>query len=113
MTEHDPMDLSGVIVESGPVNPWESLARQARWLADQADRLAAMPPADRITTDPDGDKADQLSLLEARELAIRSLLAMCRRSTYRKLLDEHEWSVQEIADELGVSHQAVRKVLNR
>lgn len=113
MTEHDPMAvLPEAEVAPDTVDPWQALARQAQWLAAQADRLAALTPAERIARDEDGDEADELSMLDARELALRGALAACRRSTYQQLLDTG-WTVQQIADELDVSYQAVRKVLNR
>lgn len=110
-TNFDPMALLGPDLPIPTV--WEGLARHARWLADHAEKLAAMDPADRIRHDEDGDEElDHLALLDERALGVRSLVAACRRDTYRALRDEG-WSVKKIADHWGVSVKAIYKILER
>jgi hypothetical protein len=49
-------------------------------------------------------------LLDERALAVRSLVAACRRHTY-ETLRANDWTVQQIADHWSVSNKAVYKVL--
>lgn len=79
MSEHDPFALLGE--PESIASPWESLARQARWLADYADRLAQLEPADLAPTE-DGDP---LAELDARANAIVSIASACRRTTWQAL----------------------------
>lgn len=92
-----------------PTDPWVSLAQQARWLADAAERVAKQNPADRLDTDTD---INELDMLDTRALNARSVAAACRRHTYQALRDAG-WSVADIAAHADTSTKAVYKVLNR
>jgi hypothetical protein len=109
--DFDPMTLLGGALPAP--SAWESLARHARWLADHAEKVAAMDPSARVRYDEDGDEdLDHLALLDKRALGVRGLVAACRRDTYQALLDEG-WSVKKIARHWGVSNKAVYKSLGR
>jgi uncharacterized protein YerC len=92
---------------------WESLAWQARQLAEQVERVAALAPADRRQHAPDDNvTVDELSMLDQRALDVRALAAACRRDTYQALRDEHGWTVARIAKHYNVTDKAVYKVLS-
>jgi hypothetical protein len=102
---HDPMELLGEPLPE-PLDPWKALADQARWLADYAERCAAVEPE---ILAPVGDH-DALAELDARALAVRSLAAACRRHTYQALRDGGA-SVSDIAEAWGRTRQSVNQVL--
>ncbi|MFC4373302.1 hypothetical protein ACFO5K_04235 [Nocardia halotolerans] len=79
---HDPMSAFPP-ERPEPADPWESLAAQARALADLADQLAARDPADLAPT----DGHDPLAELDERALAVRGVVAACRRATWQSLVD--------------------------
>lgn len=90
-----------------PIDPWVSLAQQARWLADAAERVAKQNPADRLDTN-----MNELDILDTRALNARSVVAACRRHTYQALRDAG-WSVADIAAHADTSTKAIYKILNR
>lgn len=94
-------------MDPAPLDPWVSLAQQARWLADAAERVAQLDPADRLEID-----TDELDMLDTRALNVRSVVATCRRHTYQKLRDEG-WSVADIAAGSGSSIQAIYKIFGQ
>ncbi|WP_405490446.1 hypothetical protein [Nocardia sp. NBC_00511] len=79
---HDP--LAALENEDLPTpTPWESIAQQARWLAEAADRCASMAAADLAPT----EDADPLADLDARARALVGAAAACRRYTWQQLVD--------------------------
>jgi len=115
VTEHDPLDAAGVEREDTPT-PWASLAQQCRWLAEMADTLAAADPASLAPARPDDpdvddeEPADRLAMLDECALAIRSVVAACRRATWQHLLDAGR-SMTDIAEMWGITRQAVSQTL--
>lgn len=105
MTIHDPTEVLGEPLPA--TTPWESLAQQARWLADLAEQCAQAAPETLAPT----DSRDVLAELDARALAVRSAAAACRRHTYRQLRDGGA-DVADIAAAWAVSAKAVYKVLS-
>ncbi|CRK57082.1 hypothetical protein [Alloactinosynnema sp. L-07] len=94
-------------------SPWESLARHARWLADHAEHVATLSPAERYepSTDQEAD-VDHLAAIQERVDALSSVAAACRRQTWQALVDEG-WSQKRIADRWGVTNKAVSAALSR
>ncbi len=108
---HDP--LNAVIDgEVTPPSAWESLAQQARWLAEVADRYARTDPKELAPSGSDDDPHDPLAEMDARALAIRGAVAACRRSTWQALADSG-LTAAEIGRLWGVSRQAVSQALVR
>lgn len=103
---HDPMTALGTEPEPAPT-PWESLAQQARWLADQADRLADLDPVDLAPTE---DQPDQLAILDERIRALTSTAAACRRATWTAIADRTSQS--EVARLWGISRVRAGRVIN-
>lgn len=105
---HDPMAL---LADAPPIpapSRWESLAQQARWLAEQAQRVAALEPQDRyLDDDEDLNRAitDELAMMDTRTASPRSLVAACRRDTFRTLR-KRGWSIPDIAKHLGHQRQS-------
>lgn len=108
---HDPMAALPSDPRPNPT-PWESLAQQARRLAELADRCAAMPPADLAPVHDVDGTADLLADLDSRALAIRSVVAACRRATWQELADQGH-TAADIARMWGVTRQAVSQTLVR
>ncbi|WP_280410776.1 hypothetical protein [Nocardia asiatica] len=106
MTGHDPL---AALDEAEPnLSPWEALARQARWLADYADRLARQEPADLA---PTGD-GDPLAELDTSANEIVSLVGGCRRATWQALRDDG-LTYAEIGRMWGRRHSAVSNALTQ
>jgi hypothetical protein len=106
-TDHDPMALLDGPPLPNPT-PWESLAQQARWLAEYAERCAKAAPQDLL---PAADSTDVLlEDLDGRLSAINHVVAACRSHTYRALADAGI-GVDAIAAARGVSVQAIYKAL--
>lgn len=92
---------------SDQLTPWQSLAQQARRLAEAAERVGALGPSERI-----GAGVDELDLLDERALAVRSVVGACRRDTYEQLR-EGGWTPADLAAAVGTSPRAVYKILAR
>lgn len=106
---HDPMTaITGDDIHA--LSPWESLAQQARRLADLADRYAAAAPEGLAPADDLDDPHDILADLDARALAIRSVVSACRRATWQRLRDQGQ-TFAEIGRQWGCSGANVRQVL--
>ncbi|HEY3478420.1 MAG TPA: hypothetical protein VGL02_05905 [Streptomyces sp.] len=123
--EFDPFDPFAAVADAEPVpppSPWESLARHARWLAEMADRMAAVPPAELAprweqTGDPDDDVpvlVDPLrDLTEAGQIAQR-LTGACRRDVWARLHDGGRgMTYDQIAALWQIKKAAVGNALSR
>jgi hypothetical protein len=106
---HDPMQALPDEAVERP-SPWASLAQQARWLADLADRYATADPLDLQPSSDEDGQHDPLADIDARALAIRSVAAACRRATWQALNDRGARPA-EIAARWGVSRQNVSQIL--
>ncbi|WP_157119782.1 hypothetical protein [Nocardia xishanensis] len=75
-------------------------------MADVADRCATIDPADLAPT----DDRDLLAELDERALAIRSVVAACRRATW-SALHEETGNYSAVARMWGVTPQNVRQAI--
>lgn len=106
---HDPMAV--IPGDDLPLpSPWESLAQQARWLAELAERHAHTPASELVPILDDDAPSDVLAELDARALAIRSVVSACRRATWQTLRDQGQ-TFAEIGRQWGCSGANVRQVL--
>ncbi|MGW6698884.1 hypothetical protein [Nocardia sp. NPDC055049] len=87
-------------------SPWADLAAQARALADLADQCAAKSAGELAP----GDQGNPLADLDASALAVRGVVAACRRATWQALHDDGA-TYAEIGELWHVSKQAVRQAL--
>lgn len=106
MIEHDPHALLGG--GDPQPGPWESLARHARWLADMAEHCATLDPVDLAPA----EGHDPLAELDQRAIAVRTLVAACRRATFAALR-EGGMSQGEIAELWDIPQQSVSRTLRR